>query len=111
MTDEKLKLCLKRSDVQDVLKASVGELRVDTDFTDVTLACEDQSVKAHKVILSACSPFFKRLLKSHPHPQPLVYMRGIKASEMVALLDFIYYGEANSRSSWTASWLWPKSLS
>ena len=87
------KLCLKWNDFQDVLKSSVGELRDGTDFTDVTLVCEDQSVKAHKLILSACSPFFKRLLKSHPHPQPLVYMRGIRASEMVALLDFIYYGE------------------
>ena len=93
MTDEKL--CLKWNDFQDVLKDSVGGLRNDTDFTDVTLACEDQSFKAHKVILSACSPFFKKLLKSHPHPQPLVYMRGIKATELTALLDFIYHGETN----------------
>ena len=93
MTDEKL--CLKWNDFQEVLKSSVGELRDDIDFTDVTLVCEDQSVKAHKVILSACSPFFKRLLKSHPHPQPLLYLRKIKASEMVALVDFIYHGEAS----------------
>ena len=89
------KLCLKWNDFQDVLKSSVGELRNDTDFTDVTLACEDQSVKAHKVILSACSPLFRRLLKSHPHPQPLLYMRGLKATDLVALVDFIYHGEAN----------------
>ena len=93
MADQKL--CLKWNDFQDVLKASVGELKNDTDFSDVTLVCEDQSVKAHKVILSACSPFFRRLLKSHPHPQPLVYMRGVKAMDMVALVDFIYHGEAN----------------
>ena len=89
------KLCLKWNDFQDVLKASVGELKNDTDFSDVTLACEDQSVKAHKVILSACSPFLRRLLTSHPHPQPLVYMRGIRATELTALVDFIYHGEAN----------------
>ena len=83
---------MKWNDFQDVLKASVGELRYETDFTDVTLACEDQSVKAHRVILSASSPFFKRLLSSHP--QALVYLRGIKASEMAALVDFIYQGEA-----------------
>ena len=35
------KLCLKRDNFQDVLKASVGEVRDETDFTDVTLACED----------------------------------------------------------------------
>ena len=89
------KLCLNWNDFRDVLKSSVGELRDDTDFTDVTLVCEDQSVKAHKVILSACSPFFKRLLKSHPHPQPLICMRGIKATDLVAIVDFIYHGEAN----------------
>ena len=65
MTDEKL--CLKWNDFQDLVQVSFAELRADTDFTDVTLACEDQSIKAHKVVLSACSPFFKKLLKTHVH--------------------------------------------
>ena len=89
------KLCLKWNDFEEYLISSFGELRSDNDFTDVTLACEDQSVKAHKVILSACSPFFKKLLKTHSHPQPLIYMRGVKAYELVAMMDFIYEGEAN----------------
>ena len=93
MDDEKL--CLKWDDFQDILSKSFGELRLDNDFTDVTLVCEDQSIKAHKVILAACSPFFKRLLKSHPHSHPLVLMRGIKSSDLVALVDFLYLGEAN----------------
>ena len=46
-------LCLKWDDFQDQERASFQELRNDTDFTDVTLACEDQNIKAHKVILSA----------------------------------------------------------
>ena len=53
MTNEKL--CLKWNDFQDLLQVSFGELRIDTDFTDVTLACEDHSIKAHKVVLSTCS--------------------------------------------------------
>ena len=77
------------------MQTSFGELRDDNDFTDVTLACEDQSFKAHKVILSASSPFFNRLLKAHQHPQPLVYMRGVKANDLMAMVDFIYLGEAN----------------
>ena len=89
------KLCLKWTEFQDILRKSFGELRSNSDFTDVTLACEDQSIKAHKVILSACSPFFKKLFQSHPHHQPLVLMRGVKASDMVALVDFIYLGEAS----------------
>ena len=93
MTNEKL--CLKWNDFQNLVQASFGELRTDTDFNDVTLACEDQSIKAHKVVLSACSPLFKKLLKNHPHPQPLIYMNGMKASSLTAIIDFLYLGEAN----------------
>ena len=93
MTDEKL--CLKWNDFQNIVQTSFAELRSDTDFTDVTLACEDQSIKAHKVILSACSPFFKKLLKANPHQHPLIYMRGMQSSDLSAIVDFIYLGEAN----------------
>ena len=93
MTDEKL--CLKWNDFEDIVQDSFAQLRADTDFTDVTLACQDQSIKAHKVVLSACSPFFNKLLKTNPHPQPLIYMRGIKSSNLTAIVDFIYLGEAN----------------
>ena len=34
------------------------ELRGDKDFFYVTLACGDDQIQAHKVILSVCSPFF-----------------------------------------------------
>ena len=89
------KLCLKWNDFQNIVQTSFEELRDDNDFTDVTLACEDQSIKAHKVILSACSPFFKRLFKNHPNPQPLIYMRGVKSNDLGSVVDFIYQGEAN----------------
>ena len=92
MADERL--CLKWNDFQDILQDSFAKLRNDTDFTDVTLACEDQSIKVHKVILSACSPFFKKILKTHPHPQPLIYMGGMKLCDLAAIVDFIYLGEA-----------------
>ena len=93
MTNEKL--CLKWNDFQNLAQASFGDLRADNDFTDVTLACEDQSIKAHKVVLSACSPFFKKLLKTCQHPQPLIYLKGMKARSLTAIIDFLYLGEAN----------------
>ena len=93
MTNEKL--CLKWNDFQNLVQLSFGDLRTDNDFTDVTLTCEDQSIKAHKVVLSACSPFFKKLLKTHSHPQPLIYMKGMKSSSLTAIIDFLYLGEAN----------------
>ena len=93
MTNEKL--CLKWNDFQSLVQVSFGDLRTDTDFTDVTLACEDQSIKAHKVVLSTSSPFFKKLLKTHSHPQPLIYMKGMKSRSLTAIIDFLYLGEAN----------------
>ena len=49
----------------------------------------------HKVVLSSSSPFFMELLKKTKHPQPLIYMRGLKSEDLVAIMDFLYCGEAN----------------
>merc|ERR1712129_271347 len=76
--------------------SAFGTLREDREFADVTLACEDgQQVAAHKVILASASPFFLDLLKRNTHPHPLIYMRGIKPEDLMAIVDFLYCGEAN----------------
>ena len=90
------KFCLKWNDFKENVSNTFGTLRDDTDFTDVTLACEDgQQVEAHKVILASSSPFFQNLLKRNNHQHPLIYMRGLKFDNLVAILDFLYHGEAN----------------
>ena len=90
------KLCLKWNDFQENVNTAFGNLRGNTDFSDVTLACEDgQQFEAHKVILAASSPFFHRLLERKKHPHPLIYMRGLKSEDLSAILDFLYCGEAN----------------
>ena len=74
----------------------IAILRNDTDFTNVTLVCEDgEQIEAHKVVLVTFSPFFMELLKRNKHMHPMVYMRGSKSHEILAVLDFIYCGEAN----------------
>ena len=90
------KLCLQWNDFKKNTLSVLGRLRKDNDFADVTLVCEDgQQIEAHKVILSASSPFFQSLLKKNKHPHPLVYMRGVNSEELVAIVDFLYRGEAN----------------
>ena len=90
------KLCLKWNDFQENVNTAFGNLREDSEFADVTLACEDgQQIEAHKVILAESSPFFKNLLKRNKHPHPLIYMRGVKSQVLLAILDFLYCGEAN----------------
>ena len=62
------------------------------ELTDVTLVCEDkQQIKAHKVVLSACSPVFKSIICDFPSI-PLIYLRGIESCEMQSILEFIYLG-------------------
>ena len=90
------KLCLQWNDFKDNVRNAFGSLREDNNFADVTLACEDgQQVEAHKVILATSSPFFKKLLERNKHPHPLIYMRGTRSSNLLAILDFLYRGEAN----------------
>ena len=90
------KLCLQWNDFKENVVTAFGNLREDNNFADVTLACEDgQQVEAHKVILAASSPTFKTLLGRNKHPHPLIYMRGMKANNLMAIMDFLYVGEAN----------------
>ena len=90
------KFCLKWNDFQENVNTSFAALRTDSDFTDVTLACQDgHQVNAHKVILAASSPFLQNLLKRNQHAHPLIYMRGMNAEDLLAIVDFLYYGQAN----------------
>ena len=90
------KLCLKWNDFQENLNSAFGSLRNDKELVDVTLACEDGSIiAAHKVILATSSPFFMEILAKNKHPHPLIFMRGVKAREMMAIVDFVYCGEAS----------------
>merc|ERR1712129_519758 len=96
MYREEEKLCLKWNDFQENAISAFGTLREDREFTDVTLACEDgRQVEAHKVILASSSPFFLNLLRRNKHSHPLIYMRGLKSEELLVMMDFLYFGEAN----------------
>jgi len=54
-----------------------------------------QHIQAHKLILSACSPFFRGVLKQNQHAHPLLYLKGVGFSELQAVLNFMYHGEVN----------------
>ena len=90
------KLCLKWNDFQANLYSAFGRFRDDLDFADVTLASDDgKQFETHKIILASSSPFFMEVLRKNKHPHPLIYMRGVKAEELLAMLDFLYFGEAS----------------
>jgi len=93
MTSEKF--CLRWNDCESNIRGAFRELRDDKDFFDVTIACEDEQLQAHKVILSACSPFFRNILRRNQHQHPLLYLKGVKYTDLQSVLNFMYHGEVN----------------
>ena len=82
------------SDFEEYTAKAFKTARGTTDFSDVTLVCEDgHLLDAHKLVLSASSQFFQDLFKMNNHPHPLIFLRGVKAHDLVALVDFLYHGE------------------
>ena len=60
----------------------ICSLKTSNPVVHITLACDDSQLQAHKVILSACSLFFRKILKQNPHQHPLLYLKGVKFSEL-----------------------------
>jgi hypothetical protein len=89
------KFCLRWNDFKTNISLAFRELRDDKDFFDVTLACGDEQIQAHKMILSACSPFFRNILRRNPHQHPLLYLKGVKYTDLQSVLNFMYHGEVN----------------
>ena len=76
------------------LKLLFKDLYQEGRYTDVTLVSDDQTqFKAHKIVLSACSPVFKKIIDNNPSQHPLIYLRGIQSYELESILQFMYLGE------------------
>ena len=79
----------------DHLRTMMTELMMNEDYADVTLVTEDKKhIKAHMNILSACSPVFKDIMPKERRLNAIIYLKGIHFSEMEAIMQFIYLGEA-----------------
>ena len=73
---------------------SFRKLREEGDFCDVTLVSDDQrQFSAHKVVLSACSEYFKNILQETKQSQPLICLDGVNSKDLRNVLDYVYDGE------------------
>jgi len=89
------KFCLRWNDFESNISVAFREIREEKDFFDCTLSVGDRQIQAHKLILSACSPFFRGVLRNNPHAHPLLYLKGVAFSDLAAVLNFMYHGEVN----------------
>ena len=80
----------------DHLREALNEMMLSSEFADVTLVTDDkQQIRAHRNILSACSPVFKSILQiDSKNANPVIYLKGIQHPEMESIMQFIYLGEA-----------------
>ncbi|XP_063228478.1 longitudinals lacking protein, isoforms H/M/V-like isoform X35 [Bacillus rossius redtenbacheri] len=87
--------CLRWNNHQSTLVSVFDTLLESGTLVDCTLAAEGQYLKAHKVVLSACSPYFELLLSQHYEKHPIIILKDVKFQELKAMMDYMYRGEVN----------------
>ncbi|XP_054736487.1 longitudinals lacking protein, isoforms A/B/D/L isoform X7 [Anastrepha obliqua] len=87
--------CLRWNNHQSTLISVFDTLLENQTLVDCTLAAEGQFLKAHKVVLSACSPFFADLLQQQYDKHPIFILKDVKYQELRAMMDYMYRGEVN----------------
>lgn len=87
--------CLRWNNYQTNLTTVFTQLLQDEQFVDVTLSCDGYAIKAHKIVLSACSPYFQSIFYDNPCQHPIVIMRDIRWTELQPIVEFMYRGEIN----------------
>jgi len=88
-------ICLRWNNHQANILQIFNKVLNSMDFVDCTLSCEGQSIKAHKIILSACSPYFHSLFLDNPCKHPIVILRDVKYLDLQCIVEYIYKGEVS----------------
>jgi len=93
--DDDQQFCLRWNNHQSTLISVFDTLLENGTLVDCTLAAEGKFLKAHKVVLSACSPYFAALLSQQYDKHPIFILKDIKFQELRAMMDYMYRGEVN----------------
>ncbi|KAF6216616.1 hypothetical protein GE061_000960 [Apolygus lucorum] len=91
--------CLRWKYHHSNLQVMFAQLLERESFCDVTLACEGKTLRAHKMMLSACSTYFDTIFSKHEEKDPIVILKDVKFDDIKALVEFMYKGEINVENS------------
>lgn len=91
--DDDQEFCLRWNNHQKTLVTVFDKLFENEKLVDCTLAAEGKFLKAHKVVLSACSPYFATLLAEQYDKHPIFILKDIKFQELRAMVNYMYRGE------------------
>ena len=87
---------LTKNNYEDSTKNIFKTLLKDVEFSDVTLALNDENqVKGHKAILGASSSFFRKIFQQNSDANLVLYLKGINSKDMNSIMEFIYLGQTS----------------
>ncbi|KAL6256859.1 hypothetical protein P5V15_011794 [Pogonomyrmex californicus] len=96
MTTSSQQYCLRWNNHRSNLLNVVDELLQNESFTDCTLAVDSGlTVKCHKIVLAACSSYFRTLFSELTCKHPIVVLKDVNFGELKAILQYMYRGEVN----------------
>jgi len=97
--------CLRWNNHQNTLISVFDSLLESGSLVDCALAAEGQCMNAHKVVLSACSPYFAMLLNQHFDKYPVLILKDVTYQELRSMMDYMYRGEVNITQEQLGSFL------
>lgn len=79
------------------MSAAFAQMYKDETLVDVTLVVGSSEVRAHRVVLSACSPYFRKIFENqanqHQYCYPIINIANHYADDLRLVLEFMYKGE------------------
>lgn len=98
-------ICLRWDNHQGTLLSAFKTFMENDTLVDCVLAAEGRFLNAHKVVLSACSPYFASLLSHQPDKYPILILKDVKFHELQAMLNYMYKGEVHASENQLADLL------
>ena len=87
---------MKWNDFTSNASKAFSSLRHEEYLHNVTLVSNDNhQVSAHKLVLSACSEYFRNIFKNNPSKHPLLCIDGVTKEDLTNILDYMYNGEVH----------------
>ena len=73
-----------------IMNENWKEIQSKPEFHNVTLACDENQLNAHKVVLASSSPVFHKLLTRTFHQHPLVCLPGVSYPVLNSIMEFLW---------------------
>ncbi|XP_017760421.1 PREDICTED: uncharacterized protein LOC108550962 [Eufriesea mexicana] len=62
-------------------------------LVDVTLVCEEQKLRVHKLVLASNSTYFEEILQQDLGQEPVIFLKDLNFEILKAMVEFMYCGE------------------